>query len=428
MGVKPNDKKGAQETFSYVQIPLGSAEIQINASEDQSSSKTQTLSIPSESFNLENGYDMKTNSLLLKVYQGKSNLRSDTIEKNNNKNEDNENSAPIKKRRKVSKDSGTDIKIFQTDLVVYDKNANCLLSDGEYELILREIPPEDTKLEEKSKIVTKEKSVLKFFLQWTKDPIIDTNFNSVMITKNENIHSIPSKKKSQKIVYQFLYDNNSRHQTETREDLYCPWCTLNCKQLFSLLKHLKFSHPRFLFTYVSIPNGIRIDVSIKEAYNSTCAGNPKTANTTQILVCRQKGSMPDFLDIKENNLNDSYDDDNVTKAPFGNEDEIDPPWLRTKICRMIDEFSDVNEGEKEFMKMWNLHVQHFVFVGNCQMSMALEMFIEEKGNEIFEKNLFRNFVLHVCNLFEFGVINPDQAFSTIKQIKEFFASNAISRI
>ena len=71
-----------------------------------------------------------------------------------------------------------------------------------------------------------------------------------------------------------------------------------------------------------------VDVSIKEAYNSTCAGNPKTANTTQILVCRQKGSMPDFLDIKENNLNDSYDDDNVTKAPFGNEDEIDPPWLR----------------------------------------------------------------------------------------------------
>ena len=41
------------------------------------------------------------------------------------------------------------------------------------------------------------------------------------------------------------------------------------------------------------------------------------------------------------------------------EDQVDPPWLMTKICRMIDEFSDVNEGEKEFMKMWNLHVQHY---------------------------------------------------------------------
>ena len=41
------------------------------------------------------------------------------------------------------------------------------------------------------------------------------------------------------------------------------------------------------------------------------------------------------------------------------EDKVDPPWLMTKICRMLDEFSDVNAGEKEFMKMWNLHVQHF---------------------------------------------------------------------
>ena len=41
------------------------------------------------------------------------------------------------------------------------------------------------------------------------------------------------------------------------------------------------------------------------------------------------------------------------------EDEMDPPWLIKKICRMIDEFSDVNEGEKELMKMWNLHVQHY---------------------------------------------------------------------
>lgn len=44
------------------------------------------------------------------------------------------------------------------------------------------------------------------------------------------------------------------------------------------------------------------------------------------------------------------------------EDQVDPPWLMTKICRMIDEFTDVNDGEKEFMKMWNLHVQHYTYV------------------------------------------------------------------
>lgn len=41
------------------------------------------------------------------------------------------------------------------------------------------------------------------------------------------------------------------------------------------------------------------------------------------------------------------------------EDLMDPPWLKATICRMIDEFSDVNEGEKDFFKMWDLHVQHY---------------------------------------------------------------------
>ena len=57
-------------------------------------------------------------------------------------------------------------------------------------------------------------------------------------------------KRPPRIVYQFLYNNNTRQQTEAREDLHCPWCTLNCMELYALLKHLKLSHPRFLFTYV----------------------------------------------------------------------------------------------------------------------------------------------------------------------------------
>ena len=42
-------------------------------------------------------------------------------------------------------------------------------------------------------------------------------------------------------------------------------------------------------------------------------------------------------------------------------------WLRIKTSKMIDDFTDVNSGEKDFMKMWNLHIQHYTFVGDCQM-------------------------------------------------------------
>ena len=56
---------------------------------------------------------------------------------------------------------------------------------------------------------------------------------------------------------------------------------------------------------------------------------------------------------------------------------------------MIDDFTDVNRGEKEFMKMWNNHVQKYTFVGDCQMPRALAMFIDIRGQDIVQKNLFR---------------------------------------
>ena len=59
-----------------------------------------------------------------------------------------------------------------------------------------------------------------------------------------------SSEKPPRIVYQFLYNNNSRQQTDARNDLHCPWCAISCSELYALLKHLKLSHPRFLFTYV----------------------------------------------------------------------------------------------------------------------------------------------------------------------------------
>ena len=55
--------------------------------------------------------------------------------------------------------------------------------------------------------------------------------------------------KAGRIVYNFLYSNNSLQQTESREDMNCPWCSLFCKQLYCLLKHMSLCHPRFLFTY-----------------------------------------------------------------------------------------------------------------------------------------------------------------------------------
>ena len=51
------------------------------------------------------------------------------------------------------------------------------------------------------------------------------------------------------ILYQFIYGPAARQQTEARQDLLCPWCSLDCRKLYPLLKHLQLCHARFTFCY-----------------------------------------------------------------------------------------------------------------------------------------------------------------------------------
>ncbi|QQP52181.1 Putative Polycomb protein suz12, partial [Caligus rogercresseyi] len=49
------------------------------------------------------------------------------------------------------------------------------------------------------------------------------------------------------------------------------------------------------------------------------------------------------------------------------------------------------------------------YVGDIQMGTALSDFIQENTESLVSKSLYRNFLLHVSNLFDFGVISPSQA-------------------
>ena len=85
--------------------------------------------------------------------------------------------------------------------------------------------------------------------------------SSSNVSSNNHTAKTSTHEKTPRIVYQFCYNRNSRQQTEAREDLHCPWCMINCMELYGLLKHLKLSHPRFLFTYVVSPIFIRSYIS-----------------------------------------------------------------------------------------------------------------------------------------------------------------------
>ena len=343
--VKLTHKKRKESVSPFVQTNLGSTEIPVNPSDDHPPSKAPALSISSESFNLANGHHIKACSLLVKVHHtslsqltngnGKHDLNSTEGSENNEtenltENGEHENLEPSIKRRKMANRDLEVPKLLTAELIVYDKHAQCQLTEGEYELILAEadscnghsMQNSNQKLKNATwENITIDKSdmavyqqfnsfsnspTLKFRLYWSSEaatgkfnlissfrlcnfsisgmverprPLMSRdNFNgtggSEMNGHHATAHSkrdrgaggrlsrqtstqlsanaglLLPKEKPPRIVYQFLYNNNSRQQTEAREDLHCPWCSLNCMDLYALLKHLKLSHPRFLFTYV----------------------------------------------------------------------------------------------------------------------------------------------------------------------------------
>jgi polycomb protein SUZ12 len=186
---------------------------------------------------------------------------------------------------------------------------------------------------------------------------------------NNNMNS----KKSMRVIYQFLFNNNTRQQTKPQNDYHCPWCSLNCKQLYSLIKHLKLCHSRFLFTYVPDIKCARIDVSINECYDGSYAGNPHDlsySNTgfafsrngpvrrnpvTHVIVCRPK-RFPHSL----SEFDEPDDEDGPTgrtyvsghnrlyyhttsclpirpqEMDFDSEAENDPQWMKDKTQMVLN--------------------------------------------------------------------------------------------
>nr|CRL92710.1 SU(Z)12 [Drosophila subobscura]SMS16230.1 Polycomb group protein: Suppressor of zeste 12 [Drosophila subobscura] len=399
----------------------------------------------------------------------------------------------------TNKRSRPNEKMYGSELMLYEKSSG-FITEGEYEAMLQPLNSSSIKSFSPKKCtwetmpdsyiplsltydVYQQSPMLKFHLTLSNEQLPETitatelqryvhhldavadavNHNNNHFNNNNNSCSGNSHKNGMckttspehiQIVYNFMYSNNTRQQTEYTQELNCPWCGLDCLRLYALLKHLKLCHARFNFTYQPAGSGARIDVTINDAYDGSYAGSPydlagpsgssfartcgpvRRTSVTSLMVCRprrQKSSLDEFLELDEDDISNqrSY----ITghnrlyhhtetclpvhpkELDIDSEGESDPLWLRQKTIQMIDEFSDVNEGEKELMKIWNLHVMRHGFVGNCQLPLACEMFLDAKGHEIVRKNLYRNFILHMCSLFDYGLISNEHVYKTVQKLQ-----------
>uniref|UniRef100_A0A671M3I4 Polycomb protein suz12-A-like n=1 Tax=Sinocyclocheilus anshuiensis TaxID=1608454 RepID=A0A671M3I4_9TELE len=415
--VKVCHKKRKDVSCPVKQVPTGKKQVPLNPDSSQIKlGAFPTLIVPSQEFEPSNGHMVKSYSLLFRV------SRPGGREHNG----------------VTTRDTSMSFRDFK---IAYDS----LAPQSEFRSLMRPFYQE----------VVFFSDVMEELSNRKKRYSVSESVGADLPVRREQTHVEPRQKL--RVYYQFLYNNNARQQTEARDDLHCPWCTLNCRKLYSLLKHLKLSHSRFIFNYVPHPKGARIDVSINECYDGSYVGNPqdihcqpgfafsrngpvKRTPVTHFLVCRPKRSKPslsEFLEPEDGEQEQQrtyisghnrlyFHSDSCTplrpqEMDVDSEDETDPAWLREKTVMQIDEFTDVNEGEKEVMKLWNLHVMKHGFIADNQMNQACLLFVEQHSTTIIEKNLCRNILLHLVSMHDFGLVNTgtiDKAMAHLKPQKD----------
>uniref|UniRef100_A0A8D0AS39 SUZ12 polycomb repressive complex 2 subunit b n=1 Tax=Sander lucioperca TaxID=283035 RepID=A0A8D0AS39_SANLU len=499
--VKVCHKKRKDVSCPIKQVPTGKKQVPLNPDSNQTKPGSHpSLLVSSNEFEPSNSHMVKSYSLLFRVSRTGRRDTNGLVNGEANENIDVTDTPSRKKRSSSHRDEGETTETFVAQMTVFDKNRRLQLLDGEYEVSMQGM--EDSPVSKKRATwetildgkrlppfeTFSQGPTLQFMLRWTGDasgkstaPVAKplatrnsessspmetrtSNHRAALMTVKESVSTDIQTRKEQvlceprqklRIFYQFLYNNNTRQQTEARDDLHCPWCTLNCSKLYSLLKHLKLSHSRFIFNYVPHPKGARIDVSINECYDGSYVGNPqdihsqpgfafsrngpvKRTAVTHILVCRPKRTKPslsEFLESEDGELEQQrtyvsghnrlyfHSDSCMPLRPQemeeDSEDERDPEWLREKTATQLDEFTDVNEGEKEVMKLWNLHVMNCCIV--VTMNQAIMLFAENTGAHIIRRNLCRNFLLHLVSMHDFNLVSTatiDRAMARLRQIQE----------
>ncbi|XP_018091054.1 polycomb protein suz12 isoform X3 [Xenopus laevis] len=436
------------------QVPTGKKQVPLNPELNPAKpSNFPSLAVSSNEFEPSNSHMVKSYSLLFRVTrQGRRDFNGLTNGETNENIDVSEEPPARRKRNSSNRDEGD--KTFVAQMTVFDKNRRLQLLDGEYEVAMQEM--EDCPVNKKRATwetildgkrlppfeTFSQGPTLQFTLRWTSDTPDKSTAPIAKPLATRNSESLPQEHKSSSVK---------------------PAQTIAVKESLSsdlqARRERDFSNePRqkLRIFYQYHPKGARIDVSINECYDGSYAGNPqdihrqpgfafsrngpvKRTPITHILVCRPKrtkASMSEFLESEDGEVEQQrtyssghnrlyfHSDTCLPLRPqemeVDSEDEKDPEWLREKTITQIEEFSDVNEGEKEVMKMWNLHVMKHGFIADNQMNHGCMLFVENYGPQIIQKNLCRNFMLHLVSMHDFNLISIatiDKAVSRLREIQ-----------
>lgn len=97
--------------------------------------------------------------------------------------------------------------------------------------------------------------------------------------------------------------------------------------------------------------------------------------------------------------------------------DVDVSWVQKQNDIALCEFEDVTDGEKLFYCAWNKFLLKKPGLGVIHLETVLEEFVEVWGKEVWEKQLFRQFVAHLVMLEQLGLVTQKTMLSTVQKLK-----------
>lgn len=90
----------------------------------------------------------------------------------------------------------------------------------------------------------------------------------------------------------------------------------------------------------------------------------------------------------------------------------------------LDEFDDVNDGEKWMMKLWNRFVvlRPTIRLVHSRMFSTCRKFLAEHAADVAALRLRNNLVLHLTNMYNFGLLRASELRALIVEYTELTAT------
>lgn len=151
-------------------------------------------------------------------------------------------------------------------------------------------------------------------------------------------------------------------------------------------------------------------------------------NNPKVKYSRRDPDLNKFKAIDERTFyhihsNQPYSTEDIDEDS-SDEMEIAKVFQRVRQTELND-FIDVNDGEKQMMNLWNMFLNNQKCLGCKQMPVICRLFIDAHFRDVIEKKLYRNFLLHLCTLCDVDIITQRHFVDIVKHFKRSVSSTVL---